>query len=144
MCNVQQPTVVSPWFSSAGWERTKRGIPSRRFQLKSNHILIVCRLTIAKRTHLPARSDGIDSDRIDNNRRQRSMVNGRASFQNFEIRHTWKEECDGEELTMWYNGERLVVVETMQGVQYLEMCEEFNLEQGWRSTHDVGQLPVKY
>jgi hypothetical protein len=39
---------------SAGWERTKRGILSRQFQLKSNDIVIVCQLTIAKRTHLSA------------------------------------------------------------------------------------------
>jgi hypothetical protein len=50
MCS--NATVVHLWFLSAGWERTKRGIPSRWFQLKSNGIVIVCWLTIAKRTHL--------------------------------------------------------------------------------------------
>jgi hypothetical protein len=38
---------------SAGWESTKRGIPSRRFQLKSNGIVIVCWLTIAKELTCP-------------------------------------------------------------------------------------------
>jgi hypothetical protein len=68
---------------SAGWERTKRGIPSRRFQLKSNHIVIISHLTIAKRTHLPAQSDGIDNNQIDSNRT--TAIDGRASFQKFEF-----------------------------------------------------------
>jgi hypothetical protein len=96
------PQLSLSWFLSVRWERTKRVIPSRRFQLKSNDTVIVCWLTIAKRTHLSAQNFSLWQSR-------RARARGKtkdgllASFQSFEFLHsgetTMTESWD--EMVMW-------------------------------------------
>jgi hypothetical protein len=104
------------WFLSAGWEHTKRGIPSRWFQLKSNDIVIVCWLTISKRTHLSSQNFPLWQFE---ERGREVKTDCFASFQNFEF---WRWKDDGRELC------------AIGGV------DQWMMERGWSETSCTGDV----
>ena len=125
------PGSCLPWFLSAGWERTKSGIPSRWFQLKSNQVVIIClsdaHWQFQKELTCPHEVIEWTATKLTatNDSHRRSSFLSKIWNSTHSERGMWRRD----KTMMWWRD--LVVVETMQGVQYLATMRGV---QCWRST----------
>jgi hypothetical protein len=128
-----------PWFLSAGWERTKSGIPSRWFQLKNNQVVIIClsdaHWQFQNELTCPHEMSGVDGRRWKREREQTSRDH--LSRRWFFVSKIWnsREGVDGElkrgDASDWrrsIDGERLIVDrDEMQSA----IVEEFDVMVDW-------------